>query len=185
MISNPLLAIVLICVAWPAQYFGAGYIAHVLPLGLFARAHTRARRRTGTRTRARRRTPPAATGAGFRSSRSVRRRLRFYRNVLQITRWKPHLPEAGALFRGGFQKAELRSADATYLHRFAAETRRAEFSHWLTILLTGHFFLWLDPSIALVMPPLALIGNLPCILVQRYNRLRLMTIMGLAERRQG
>lgn len=185
MISNPLLAIVLICVAWPAQYFGAGYIAHVMPLGLFARAraHSRAHRRTGTRTR--RGTPPAAIGTRIPSSRSVRRRLRFYRNVLQITRWKPHLPEAGALFRGGFRKAELRSADTAYLHRFAAETRRAEFSHWLTILLTGHFFLWLDPSIALVMPPLALLGNLPCILVQRYNRLRLMTIMGLAERRQG
>lgn len=167
MISHPLLAIALICVAWPVQYFGAGYIAHVLPLRVITPAR------------------PASTGGEDRSSRSVRWRLRFYRNVLQITRWKPHLPEAGALFRGGFQKAELRSADATYLHRFVAETRRAEFSHWFTILLTGHFFLWLDPSIALVMPPLALIGNLPCILVQRYNRLRLMTIAGLAERRQG
>jgi len=53
---------------------------------------------------------------------------RFYERWLRIKRWKDRLPEAGALFRGGFSKRRVMATDPVYLERFAVETRRAELS---------------------------------------------------------
>lgn len=169
MSASPLLSVALICLAWPAQFLGAGYIAHRLPRRLFFAAPPRGG------------VPPQGRQTGGDHLR-CRVRLWLYHRVLHIRRWKDLLPEAGALFPGGFAKGSLASGEADYLRVFAAETRRAEFSHWLTIALTVHFFLWLELPIAMVMPPLALVGNLPFILTQRYNRLRLLRTAQSAER---
>ena len=50
---------------------------------------------------------------------------------LGIKRWKDRLPEAGALYSGGFSKRDLTSHDRAHLERFVAETRRAEAVHWM------------------------------------------------------
>jgi glycosyl-4,4'-diaponeurosporenoate acyltransferase len=57
------------------------------------------------------------------------------------------------------------------------ETYRGEWSHWLTLALTPIFFLWnpILPDAILVFYALA--TNLPCIFVQRYNRVVLQRIL--------
>jgi glycosyl-4,4'-diaponeurosporenoate acyltransferase len=40
---------------------------------------------------------------------------RFYERWLRIKRWKDRLPEAGALFRGGFSKRRVTRSDREYL----------------------------------------------------------------------
>ena len=102
----------------------------------------------------------------------------WYERVLRIKCWKDHLPEAGALFAGGFAKRRLLRKDPTYLRRFAVETRRAELIHW-TVLLAGPFFgLWNPPVLTVAMIAYAVIANLPCIAIQRYNRARLAALLG-------
>src|SRR4051812_6160767 len=58
---------------------------------------------------------------------------RFYER-LRIKRWKDRLPEAGALFTGGFSKRSARTLDRAVLERFVVETRRAEWAHWVIML---------------------------------------------------
>jgi glycosyl-4,4'-diaponeurosporenoate acyltransferase len=99
-----------------------------------------------------------------------------YRRVLRIGRWKDRVPEAGAMFAGGVAKGTLATRDPQGLHRFAVETRRAERVHW--VLLGGGplFLLWNPLPLGLAMVAYGLVANLPCILIQRYNRARLQRI---------
>jgi glycosyl-4,4'-diaponeurosporenoate acyltransferase len=98
---------------------------------------------------------------------------RVYDRVLRIKRWKDVLPEAGSLFRGGFSKRRVARHDREYLERFLVETRRAEIVHWAVLALGPTFYVWMPWWLASAMLAYAAIANVPCILVQRYNRARL------------
>jgi len=102
---------------------------------------------------------------------------RFYRKFLFIDRWKRFMPEAGGFFPGGFSKKRLTRRDQEYLVRFSIETRRGEFTHWLSILPAPLFFLWNDWPVGLCMVAYALLFNLPFIAVNRFNRARLARIL--------
>ena len=96
---------------------------------------------------------------------------------LHIRSWKPYLPEAGAVFPGGFDKARLRRRDQRYLRSYLVETRRAELGHLLALAAGPFFFLWNPAWLAWCMQAYALAANLPCILSQRYNRARLRRVL--------
>lgn len=102
-----------------------------------------------------------------------------YERLFRIRRWKARLPSGGTLF-GGFSMTQVASRDRAYLERWAAETRRAELTHWTAFLAAGLFFLWNPPAVGWLMVGYAAAVNLPCILVQRYNRLRLARALGSA-----
>jgi glycosyl-4,4'-diaponeurosporenoate acyltransferase len=109
--------------------------------------------------------------------RAFERDGRVYERVLRIKRWKDLLPEAGALFRGGVSKRHIGGHDREHLERFAAATRRAELAHY-PILAFGPVFFAFNPWwLALVMVGYAVVANVPCILVQRYNRARLVRVL--------
>ena len=112
------------------------------------------------------------------------RRGRAYER-LHIRRWKDRLPELGAVFRGGVSKRSLRSAGTPDLERFGRETRRAELVHWAIPIVTPVFALWNPPWLLLAMAAYAVIANLPCLLVQRYNRGRLLRLIERRARRAG
>lgn len=102
---------------------------------------------------------------------------RFYERWLGIKRWKDRLPEAGALFRGGWSKRRVGAADRPALERFAAETRRAELTHWLILAASPWFFLWNPWWLGLAMLGYGFVANVPCLAVQRYNRARLLRMI--------
>lgn len=104
---------------------------------------------------------------------------------LAVRSWKDRLPEAGDLFAGGMSKRRLPSPAPEGLHRFAAETRRAELGHWLAAVAGPLFLLWNPPLIAAVMVVYGLAANLPFIAVQRYNRLRIARISARRDARAG
>ncbi len=95
-----------------------------------------------------------------------------------VRRWKKWLPDGAAWFRGGFPKRALASADAEYRRRFLIETCRGEWAHWMQILSAALFFLWNPWSLGLVMVAYALAANMPCIIAQRFNRIRLARSLG-------
>lgn len=135
--------------AWAAVQVGAGYAAHRLPVHLLGQDRWLWRER------------------------GWERGGRFYVGVARIRRWKRFLPEAGAAFRGGFDKRRLRGRAPADLERFAAETRRAELGHWLAVLPAPVFVALNPPVLAPFMAAYAVAVNLPCIAAQRYNRIRL------------
>lgn len=97
---------------------------------------------------------------------------RFYERVFGVRHWKGLLPDAARWFGGGFAKGALAGLDPDYLRRFIRETWRGELCHWFTLGCTPVFFLWNPWWADLVMVTYALVANLPCILAQRYNRVR-------------
>jgi glycosyl-4,4'-diaponeurosporenoate acyltransferase len=103
---------------------------------------------------------------------------RVYERGLRIKSWKDALPEAGSLFGGGFSKRRLVRHDRAYLERFVVETRRAELTHWGILALSPVFFAWNPWWLALAMLGYGIGANVPCLLVQRYNRCRLTRILG-------
>lgn len=90
-----------------------------------------------------------------------------------LRKWKRCLPDGAAWFAGGFHKRSLHSSDPTYLLRFITETRRGESCHWAAMLFCMVTILWNPWWGDLIIGCWAIIGNLPCILLQRSNRVRL------------
>ncbi len=144
--------------AWAAVQVGAGFLAHRLPDRWLERDRGLLRERAWERDGA------------------------FYVDALRIRRWKHLLPEAGAVFPGGFDKRSLGPATAERLERHVRETRRAEVTHWLAMAPTPVFVACNPPPLAVLMPVYAIAVNGPCIAAQRYNRFRLARVLRRASR---
>ena len=99
-----------------------------------------------------------------------------YRRFLRMQRWKGLLPD-GASWLGGRPKRNVASRTARELITFAIETRRAEAAHWCMLLCTPVFYLWNPGWACVVMTLYGLAANLPCILVQRANRIKVGRIL--------
>ena len=136
---------------WPLIHLAIGYVALRLPPDLFAR------------------------DIWLTTPRRWERNGRLYRDWLAIRRWKSMLPD-GAPLLGGFAKKRFHSHDSTYLALFLLETRRAELAHWCMLCCLPVFFFWNPPWACLVMTSYAVAANLPCIIVQRYNRIALSRV---------
>jgi glycosyl-4,4'-diaponeurosporenoate acyltransferase len=151
-------AVVVSSVAWPVTSVIVGYAMH--------RVDSARLRRDTVLTRLRR----------------VEDGGRVYDRSLGVRRWKDRLPEAGALFDGGVSKREIGSRTDTALEGFVIETRRAEYTHWI-IMASGplHFF-WCPPWLGAFMVAFGVAFNLPCLLVQRYNRGRLQRVLARRAR---
>jgi len=140
-------------VAWGLVHASTGYLVHRLPARAFDR-----------------------DGWLWRE-RAVERGGRLYVRVFRVRRWKRRLPEAGDLFRGGFDKSRLRSRDPGYLRDYVRETRRAELGHLLAAAGALLFFLWNPCPLGLVMVLYGVVANAPCVISQRFNRLRLRRLL--------
>jgi len=110
-------------------------------------------------------------------ARAWERSGRFYESVFGIKCWKNRLPDAARWLEGGFAKGALAGTDADYLRRFIRETWRGELCHWLAIGCAPLFFLWNPWWGDLIIVGYALAANLPCILAQRYNRIRFRRLL--------
>lgn len=99
-----------------------------------------------------------------------------YEKIFRIRAWKNLLPDAAPWF-DGFPKKTLKSRDPDYLSDFIAETCRSEAAHltqFAGLLVTLVWNPW--PAAAGVMIGYAVASNLPCILLQRYNRIRMIRV---------
>ena len=96
---------------------------------------------------------------------------------LGIRSWKDKLPDGGSWFAGGYEKRKLCDRNLTTLDRFAREARRGELIHWCAIGVLPLFKLWNSwPGMAF-NAIYVVAANLPCILVQRYNRARIARLL--------
>jgi len=101
---------------------------------------------------------------------------KIYIRIFGLKKWKKRLPDGAALFKKGFRKKHLTGRDDIYLDSFIRETCRAELAHWIMLLLSPVFFIWNIWWVGIVMIIYAVLANLPCIIIQRYNRIRLKRV---------
>jgi glycosyl-4,4'-diaponeurosporenoate acyltransferase len=88
--------------------------------------------------------------------------------------WKRWIPDGGPALPGGVAKTSLVRRDPAALQRLVVETRRAELVHWLLWPAGALTSLWLPPAAVAVNLAFATLLNLPCLLLQRHNRSRLL-----------
>ena len=100
-----------------------------------------------------------------------------YRKWLKVNKWKKYLPDGGALRGVEFRKKNLEHVTHDNLQRFLTESCRAEMTHVLAIIPVWVFGFFAPPEVIWIMLVYALAVNLPCIIVQRYNRPRILSLM--------
>lgn len=101
----------------------------------------------------------------------------FYIKKLKIKKWKDRLPQYVA--EGGFSKRNLKSfknIDKKYIDVFISETCRAEWNHYFCSLYFFISFLFNDWPYSLIFSIIPIVANLPFLIIQRYNRLRLIKL---------
>ena len=99
-----------------------------------------------------------------------------YEKLFKVLSWKKILPDGAAIFKGGFEKKRLKESNMGYLASFVKETCRAELTHWVVLLFGPLFFIWNIWWVGILMIAYAILANIPCIITQRYNRIRLRRI---------
>lgn len=106
---------------------------------------------------------------------------KWYSKYIKIGKWKDILPQR--VGGDGFSKAHFTSTSKEYIDRFILETCRGEWNHKLNCLY-GIPVLVISPiKYGAVFALLVLIGNLPFVAIQRYNRIRLLKIKDKLEKR--
>lgn len=105
-------------------------------------------------------------------------------SLLLVRKWKDKIPELGQLCN--FKKDRLSGTKSEYLYVFLEETCYAEMIH-LLMGIVGFAVMFINPMRLWVYYPLQLcvfnlILNLPPILVQRYNRPKLIRIYEIRKR---
>jgi len=101
---------------------------------------------------------------------------KFYKRFFKINLWQKLLPDGAAVLESGFRKKSLQKISVPYLDKFIVETYRAELIHIFAIFPFWIFGFWSPPIVILYMLLYALAVNFPCILLQRYNRPRLVRL---------
>lgn len=107
---------------------------------------------------------------------------KLWQQLFRVKRWKGHLIDGTAILKKGYGKKKLHGTEASDLVVFAAETKRAELTHWLSMVPAPLFFLWNPIWAGWVMVLYAVMFNLPFIIVQRYNRGRIDAITARTNR---
>jgi glycosyl-4,4'-diaponeurosporenoate acyltransferase len=100
---------------------------------------------------------------------------RLYARWCRVRAWKHLLPDGGA-WLGHFRKASLDTVDRAYLAQFIGETRRGEFTHMLGFIFFFPNVLWNDVVVSGMLLLYGVVAHVPCIVVQRYNRARLLRV---------
>jgi glycosyl-4,4'-diaponeurosporenoate acyltransferase len=95
-----------------------------------------------------------------------------YERLLLVRGWKDLLPEAGTWF-GGVSKRHLLTIAEGGRTRFGAESLRAERVHLTLLLVVPITLIWSRGWWMLITIMIGVVMNVPCIIVARYNRVRL------------
>ena len=96
---------------------------------------------------------------------------------LRIQFWKDKLPDMSRYISKMFRKKLTVMRSPEYLENLIAETCVAELVHWGLIFISPIYMVLLDGSLGAVGALLFALGNLPFVIIQRYNRPRLVQLM--------
>ena len=102
---------------------------------------------------------------------------------LGIKHWKDHLPDMSKIMPDMVKK-KMSAAKEQGMEVLIEETCVAECVHWALIVLSlGIFLFWRSPWAIVFWLVYNILGNLPFIIIQRYNRPRLVMLEQRRKRR--
>lgn len=101
----------------------------------------------------------------------------FYQRVFKIKNWKPIIWDAGRVFQKDFKKDHVDATNPRTLERWILETCRAEWCHWVTFLFILPLFSFNPPGMSFFWLLYDSVLNITPIIVQRYNRPRLIRML--------
>jgi glycosyl-4,4'-diaponeurosporenoate acyltransferase len=104
-----------------------------------------------------------------------------YQRLFKVRKWKDSLPELADFIKKPFKKKKIQTFDASYLETYVVETCRAELTHLFIIISAFLFPLWATPSVSLSILLLSIVLNAPFIIIQRYNRPRIIQILARSK----
>lgn len=139
--------------AWFCISLGVGYYFHVRPAVHFEREDWLTRER------------------GWEKSGQL------YRQTFHIMKWKGFLPDGSRLSKRGFRKKHLSERSTEYFQTFILESRRAEWTHFVALWFVPVFLIWNTGLDELFVGVYAVMFNVPCMMAQRYNRMRFRRIL--------
>lgn len=93
-----------------------------------------------------------------------------WNHLFKVKQWKVYLPDGASLMKRNYNKKTLPDFNINTLSKFIIEMRRAEFTHWISILPAPLFFLFNPRFAAWINVIYAVCSNFPFIITQRYNR---------------
>lgn len=102
---------------------------------------------------------------------------------LGIQKWKTHVPDMSKAIRRTFSKQGNMMRDPEHLRRLVKETCSAETVHWILILVSPVFPILMEEAGVLSMI-IDILGNLIFVIIQRYNRPRVLKIIQRIEKRK-
>lgn len=98
-------------------------------------------------------------------------------NCINVRKWKSEITDMSKIMTNILPKKISLSATAKDVHSLILETCVAELIHWVLIIISfGHYWIWKRSIEGILMWFLCIIGNLPFIIVQRYNRPHLVAL---------
>lgn len=100
-----------------------------------------------------------------------------------IKKWKTRIPDMSKYIARTFSKQGNLMRDPEHLKLMVRETCSAEFVHWMLILISPVFPILMDQHGILSMV-LYIVGNLLFVIIQRYNRPRILKIIQRIEKRR-
>lgn len=105
-------------------------------------------------------------------------------DALKIKKWKNKIIDMSKIFTGMLPKAIKFGANSKDLQALIKETCVAEFIHWvLCIVSFGVYWIW-NSFAGIFVWILCIVGNIPFIMVQRYNRPHLKILKSRMEKRE-
>lgn len=104
-----------------------------------------------------------------------------YKRIFKVNRWKKFLPDGGSIVKNGYGKKYMLDFSQENLERFLTESCRSEAAHFLAILPFWIFGFFAPGYVVLIMLVYSLAVNLPCIIVQRYNRPRIINTLKMVR----
>ena len=106
--------------------------------------------------------------------------------LLKVKKWQAKVPDMSKLFSRIMPEKRITADTLRDLPRMLQETCVAEFTHVLLGVL-GLFMLLIWPGVGGIVAALLyiLLGNLPFVIIQRYNRPRLQKLYAMQQRKKG
>jgi glycosyl-4,4'-diaponeurosporenoate acyltransferase len=108
---------------------------------------------------------------------------RFYTRF-KIQYWKDRVPDMSQYVKSMFRKKISVFRDFDYIKELIQETCVAEFVHWMLVLISPVFLVLMEGLAGRIGAVVYALANLPFVMIQRYNRPRLVLLMNRQKRQE-
>lgn len=105
-----------------------------------------------------------------------------YNKYFKVRKWKNKLPVGKAFVKNDVNLREIKSKDLNYLNKYLIKSCKAEATHILSIISIITFLLWHNVLVTLLIFVFTFSINLPFIIIQRYNRERIIRLIKRIEK---